>query len=85
MVQNKLNRWVLTSAIATTLTTGVAHAYEKGDLILRAGPILVEQGKELQVDIQSPDLGIVYGAEVGGITTSSFIRRPPSADRRCGT
>lgn len=66
MVQNKLNRWVLTSAIATTLTTGVAHAYEKGDLILRAGPILVEpKEKSSSVDIQSPDLGIVYGAEVG--------------------
>ncbi len=65
MTKNSVNRLLIASTIAAAVS-GVAHAHEKGDVILRAGLILVEpQEKSTSIDIQSPDLGIVAGAEAG--------------------
>jgi outer membrane protein len=57
----------ITTFLATAIaTSSMAYAHEKGNLILRAGPALVEPNEEsTSIRINQPDLGYVYGAKVG--------------------
>ncbi len=66
MAQKILNTLLVTTAVTAATASGAAIAHEKGDIILRAGPILVEPREESSsIRVNSPDLGYVAGAEVG--------------------
>ncbi|PID43993.1 MAG: outer membrane protein OmpW [Proteobacteria bacterium] len=56
----------MTTVVTTATTSGAVLAHEKGDLILRAGPILVEPREDSSsIRVDSPELGYVAGAKVG--------------------